>query len=155
MTKIKVKSLNWGDDEPLLEGVGTKEFYYDVAESGLRNALFMDGKAHILEPAESLELGKWLIINSTRGELSKALMMKDTDKLNEITEQSNNFIKEIQQANKDFNPDSEYKKLAARIVDTVNIRKLAMAACTTDESARDTLLSDPDLMNWLKNVIEA
>ena len=95
MTKIKVKSLNWGDDEPLLEGVGTKEFYYDVAESGLRNALFMDGKAHILEPAESLELARWLYINSTRGQLSQALMMKDSDKLNEITKQSDDFIEEI------------------------------------------------------------
>ena len=153
MTKIKVKSLNWGDDEPLLEGVGTKEFYYDVAESGLRNALFMDGKAHILEPAESLELARWLYINSTRGQLSQALMMKDSDKLNEITKQSDDFIEEIRQANKDFNPDAEYKKLAARIVDTCHVRKLAMAACTFDNAARETILSDPDLMNWLKDAV--
>ena len=153
--KIKVKSHNWEDGDEILEGVEVKDFFYDVSESGLKNALFLGKNAIELEPDESLELSKWLFINSIRGQLSSALMRKDTDCLNEITDYCSDFIEEIQQANLDFNAKSvmseQYQAETDKATQDANIRKLAMAACSYDENTREEILSDPTLMTWLKN----
>ena len=154
----KIKSHDWQDGDKILEGVATDEFYYDVSGSGLRNTLFLGKHAIELEPAVSLELAKWLFINSIRGQLSGAMAIKNSELLDGITQYCSDFIEEIQQANLDFNAESvltkHFQSETHKATQAENIRKLALAACSFEEATRETILSDPSLMKWLKNVIE-
>ena len=154
---MKIKSHDWDDDGNQLEGVATKEFYYDVSESGLNNSLFLGKSAIELEPAESLELAKWLFINSIRRQLSGGMALRDNEILDGTTRYCSDFIKDIEQANLDFNSQSiltkHYQSEAERTDSKNNIRKLATIAAINDDKIRNDLLNDSNLMDWLKDAV--
>ena len=155
----KIKSHDWDDDGNQLSGIETKDFYYDVSESGLKNSLFLGKNAHELSPSESLALGKWLVINSIRGLAANAAIEKDSETLNMIGDYSSKFVKDLTEANLDFNgvriTAKKYKDAADLKATKTNVRRLAMIASCSDGKVRDELLNDPELYLWLKNVLEA
>jgi len=150
----KIKSHKWDEGEQF-DGIKTLDFAYDVSEN-LKNTLFVNKHAYELEPYESLELAKWLFLNSIRPLLAGALMDKDNKKLDEISNYCSLFIKEIGDTNLDFNAKNiltkQHQNEIEHAVMQENIRKLATAAACDNDDTRNELLSDPKLIPWLKNV---
>lgn len=160
----KITSIDWNDDGQTLKAKPCKNYSYDVAamDDRVGNAIYLDDKAVLLSPKQSMAMGQWLILNVAREALAESQIKQDQAKSNEIIKDLDAFSDEIDNLGHRFAPSQKADEIekfikAAAGLDPAhilahknNILQLAEAAVCDDPQSKARTLES--LIDWIESI---